>query len=221
MGNRTRLQAIYDMVKAPCIVADIGCDHGFLPITLVRNGKCSKAYACDINPRPLARAQKAIIEADMQEQVFPVLCNGIQAVSDDVTTLVIAGMGFDTITQILSDGMEKISQFNQIIVQCNGHVDDLRLWLSDHGFRIDDERIVKDRHFYQMISMHYEPGETLTPEECLFGKFLPNDPMFVEYWTILYEKKQMILQNLPKQHEYYQTLKQQLDNIKHTISICD
>ena len=133
MGSRVRLQAIFDLVKAPCVLADIGCDHGLLPIRLVEQGKCARAYACDVNPGPLSRAKQAIEAAGLQEQVFPILCDGLDGLTDDVTAVVIAGMGYDTIVHILSDGEAKTAQLKQIIVQCNGHVEDFRFWLSEHG----------------------------------------------------------------------------------------
>lgn len=218
MGNRTRLETIYDMVKEPCVVADIGCDHGLLPITLVRKGKCKKAYACDVNPGPLSRAKQAIEQAGMQELVIPVLSDGIRDVTEDVTTLVIAGMGYDTITTILQDGMHKMSQFQQIVVQCNGHVDEFRRWLSNNHFVIDDERLMKDRHYYQMISMHYDSiGETLSDEQCLFGKFLDSDPLFLPYWTMTYQKKAEILKKLSLDHPNYEITKNTMDMIERKI----
>lgn len=215
MGNRTRLETIFDMVKEPSVVADIGCDHGLLPITLVRKGKCKKAYACDMNPGPLSRAKQAIEQAGMQDCVIPVLSDGIHDVTDDVTTLVIAGMGYDTITYILQNGMHKMPQFQQIVVQCNGHVDEFRKWLSIHHFVIDDERIMKDRYYYQMISMHYDiVGEILSDEQCLFGKFLYGDPLFHSYWTMIYQKKADIINKLTVHHPNYEKTKHIMDMIE-------
>mgnify|MGYP000025441709 FL=1 len=139
-----RLQAIYNMVNSPCILADIGCDHGLLPIALIEGEKCQKAYACDVRKGPLARAQEAIALHHLEDKITTVLCDGLDGVKEDVDTFVIAGMGFDTITHILTDGMAKAIKAKQLILQSNNHVEDLRRWLCDHGFTIDHEELVEE-----------------------------------------------------------------------------
>ena len=217
MAGKQRLQAIFDMVHAPCILADIGCDHGLLPIALVKNGKCSKAYACDVRSGPLSRAKDAIKAAGVEKQVIPVLCDGLQDVGSDVNAIVIAGMGYDTIVHILEQDLEKTSQFQQIILQCNGRVEELRQWISDHGFRIDEERIVKDKHYYQMISMHREPGEPLSKEQCIFGVNMKNDPLFKEYWSHILNKKKKILLQMQMDHENYSITKEWIALIENEL----
>lgn len=195
-----RLQAIYNMVNSPCILADIGCDHGLLPIALIEGEKCQKAYACDVRKGPLARAQEAIALHHLEDKITTVLCDGLDGVKEDVDTFVIAGMGFDTITHILTDGMAKAFKAKQLILQSNNHVEDLRRWLCDHGFTIDHEELVEEQHYYQILSVHYE-SEKLSEDQILFGKFLPSHPLFSKYWNYMLEKKKLILQNMPENHE--------------------
>ena len=207
MGTRVRLQAIFNMVKAPCIAADIGCDHGLLPIALVKQGKCTKAYACDVREGPLSRAKQAIEEAGLQDRVIPVLSDGLAGLADDVDCVIIAGMGFDTIVHILSSHEEKTILLKQIIVQCNGHIEDFRYWLNQHGYTIDAECIVEDHHDYQLISMHKKQCAPYTKEQCLFGIYMQQDPLFSSYWSKILQKKKEILKNLSIEHEAYQTTK--------------
>lgn len=218
MASKIRLQAIYDMIKPGLIVADIGCDHGLLPIALVKQGKCVKAYACDVRVGPLSRAKEAILEAGVNNQVIPILCDGLSGIQDDVTGVVIAGMGFDTIQHILEQDIDKCARFQQIVVQCNGHVDEFRRWISDHGFTIDDEKIVKDSHYYQLISMHKETSEPLTPQQCLFGIYTQKDPLFKEYWHYIYNKKKVILSQLSPSHENYKNIKEVMDLIEKALN---
>lgn len=218
MAGKVRLQAIFDMILPGLIIADIGCDHGLLPIALVKQGKCEKAYACDVRIGPLSRAKEAIEEANLQEQIIPVLCDGMSQIGDDVNGVVIAGMGFDTIKHILSSDIDKCSQFKQMVIQCNGHVDEFRQWLSDNGFMIDDERIIKDTHYYQLISMHKEKTTPLTMEQCIFGIYTKNDPLFKEYWHYIYEKKKVILSQLSPTHENYIKTKALMDRIEKALN---
>lgn len=217
MASKIRLQAIFDMVKAPCILADIGCDHGLLPIALVKQGKCSKAYACDVRSGPLSRAKDAIKAAGLEGKIIPVLSDGLRDVGSDVNAIVIAGMGYDTIVHILQQDLEKTSQFQQIIVQCNGRVEELRKWISEHGFCIDEERIVKDKHYYQMISMHREQRTPLTKQQCMFGVYLKEDPLFQEYWHHILEKKKKILLQMQEDHENYSITKEWIALIENEL----
>lgn len=201
-----RLQTLHDMVKGPCIVADIGCDHGLLPIALIQSQTCRKAYACDINIGPLMRAKNAIHEAHLEEQIEAIQCNGIDDLNDDVTIIVIAGMGYDTITSILSSNIHKLKRYKQILIQCNTHVDKLRYWLSQHGFYIDHEELIKDTHYYQMLSVHMQQ-QFLNEEQCVFGLYLDNHPLFISYWTAIMKKQKTILKELdPKHIRFGQTL---------------
>lgn len=208
-----RLQTIHDMVKTPCIVADVGCDHGLLPIALIASKTCTKAYACDINEGPLSRAKQAIQDAHMQDEIETILCDGLDALDDHVTTVIIAGMGYDTITGILSANMKKLKHYKQIIIQCNNHVTELRNWLSAHGLCIDDEQLVKEHHYYQMLSIHVEE-QKLDEEQCMFGLYLDKHPLFVSYWKFVLHKQQQILKNLKEEHESY-------NRTQHTIQLIE
>lgn len=219
MRSKVRLQAIFDMVKAPCILADIGCDHGLLPIALIKQEKCIKAYACDIRKGPLSRAEEAIIEAGLAGRVIPVLCDGLSGIKEDVDAIVIAGMGYDTIIHILEQDLDKTPQFKQIIIQCNGRVDELRQWLSEHEFTIDEERIVKDRHFYQLLSIHREKSRPLTKRECMFGIHMKYDPLFQEYWLTILQKKKAILDKLQENHKNYTITKEWIVMITNELNL--
>ncbi len=198
-----RLETIYDMVKSSCVVADIGCDHGLLPIALVKSGKCPKAYACDIKKGPLSRAEEAILQTGLEDKITTKLTDGLQGLKDDVEVVIIAGMGYDTIRNILEDSIEKAKHYKQIIIQCNSHIDDLRRWLHQAGFTIDAEEIVKDQHYYQMLSIHFEASE-MHEEDYLFGIHLTKHPLFKEYWTHVLQKQRAILKNMKPYHEGYQ-----------------
>lgn len=216
MKLSARLQTIYDMVKAPCILADIGCDHGLLPIALVQSQICTYAYACDIHKGPLQRAVSAIQEAGLQEKIKPILCDGLDALGNDVTTIVIAGMGYDTITGILFANIDKLKYYKQIIIQCNNHVCELRKWLSNHGLCIDGEQLVKEHHYYQMLSIHVEKQE-LNDEQCMFGLYLMQHPLFVSYWSFILEKQRKILQKLKEEHASYQKTSSDIERIERKL----
>lgn len=213
-----RLQAIYDMVNSPCILADIGCDHALLPIALTEKGKCEKAYACDVHKGPLERGAKAIQEAHLTDKISTVLGNGLQEVPNDITCVIIAGMGWETIVSILSNDIVKAQQCQQLILQSNNHVDDLRRWLSEHNFVIEKEDLVFEQHFYQILSVH--PGaHKLTEDEIFFGMEMQQHALFVDYWTHILHKKEKILQRLQPYHDGYEQLQKDVNRIREKLNI--
>lgn len=217
MALSKRLFSLYQMVEKGSIVADIGCDHGLLPIALVQDNICDHAYACDLRKGPLSRAQEAIKQANLQEHITTLLRNGMDDLPDDVDIIVIAGMGFDTIKMILEAHIEELPRYKTFIVQSNKHVDDLRRWISDHQFTILHEDIVEEDHFYEMIKFSCTPSSPLSEDEILFGK-LSSHPLFHAYWTFRLEKIELILKRMPKDHKEYQEVETLYQRIQGKLS---
>ena len=211
-----RLKAIYDLVNSPCILADIGCDHALLPIALVEGKKCEKVYACDVNEGPLSRGREAIARYGYDSQIKTVLTNGLHDVPKDITTITIAGMGWETITAILSNDLDKAYACKQLILQSNNHIDDLRRWLSEHDFIIDAEDLVFEQHYYHILSVH--PGtQTLDETQIKYGLYLDHHPLYQEYWQFVLHKKELILANLDEQHPTYPALLNDINDIKEHV----
>lgn len=217
MKLSNRLTAIFNLVEESRVIADIGCDHALLPIALVEAGKCTQAYACDINVGPLKRAQEAIQLHGLEEHISAVLCDGLDALSNDVDCIVIAGMGYETIKGILEKNIQKLSQFKQIILQSNNHVEDLRVWMSEHGFKIHAEALVYEHHYYQVLSVSKAQEAKLTCEQCRFGIYLDTHPLFQSYWESILCKQEAILCKLQPEHESYQKTKHYIASIKQKL----
>lgn len=208
-----RLHTIFDMVQDNCIAADIGCDHGLLPIALVQAGKCPHVYACDVRKGPLSRAQEAVKQCGLQNAITTKLCDGLQGLGNDIEVVIIAGMGYDTICGILTDSMKQLEHYKQIVLQCNTHVEDMRRWLHENGFTIDAEQLVKDHHYYQMLSVHKEPCD-MSEEQYLFGVYLDQHPLFREYWTHILNKQRRILEGTQPHHDGYAAAAQKIEKIE-------
>ena len=192
-----RLLKIANLIQ-PCeVLIDIGSDHGFLPIHLLREGIIDKAVIADINPMPLQAAIKNAKKYQVAEKCSFVLSNGLQSHHGDVDAMVIAGMGYETITQILNQDMERIKSVKQIVIQSNTHIDKLRLFLMQNQFKIVDEELVKDRkHFYVVLKLEYIGQNILFDESDLWiGPVLKlrNDPLIEEYLVRLFLNESNIL----------------------------
>lgn len=201
MALSKRLLALYQMVEKGSVAADIGCDHAQLSIALVQNGICPHVYACDLRKLPLERAKAAIQEAGLAEQITPCLQNGIEHLANEVSTVIIAGMGVDTILNILSAQPQHLLPGRQFIIQANQHVDRLRHWISEHHYTIEKEALVEEDHFYEIVcfSCHYH--EAYRMEEQLFGAVLSKDSLFEKCWNMRLEKLEDIIRQLPPKHE--------------------
>ena len=102
LNNRLNLCA--SMVRKGKRIADIGTDHAYLPVWLVRAGFASFALACDIKAEPLSQGELTIKKYHAEDLVKTRLCDGLNAVSpDEVDDIIIAGMGGETIVHILSE----------------------------------------------------------------------------------------------------------------------
>lgn len=193
-----RLEAIYNCINDNEVVADIGTDHAYLPCELIKTGKCQKVYACDVKEGPLNQARKAIEQFGYSDQIEVVLSDGLDKVSDDVTTIVIAGMGAYTIVDILEANISKLDGYSHIILQANKNVETLRQWISDHKYTIEDEIIVLDaKKYYQIIVMNTRKSNGYSEDEIEFGTDMikSNKDVYYEYVQTEIAKCNNILNN--------------------------
>lgn len=169
----TRIEKIAEMVKPGMVVADIGTDHAFLPILLIRKGISGKVYACDISEGPLKQARANIAREGLTDAVIPILSDGFDNVPSDTEGAVLAGMGYYTAAAILEKAMVRLPDLKQIIVEVNRNVREMRQWISNHHFTIEDEECIRDRDFdYIAISFTAEEHAPYSSEEILLGPVL-------------------------------------------------
>lgn len=168
-----RIEKIAEMVKPGMVLADIGTDHAFLPILLIRKGICEKVYACDISEGPLSQARANIAREGLGDRIITVLSDGFDNVPEDAEAAVLAGMGYHTAAAILEKAMDRLPSFRQIIVEVNRNVREMRQWINDHHFTIDDEECILDRGFgYIAVSFTAAEHEPYSEEEILLGPVL-------------------------------------------------
>ncbi len=150
----SRLKAIADLVPDCERVLDIGTDHAFLPIELLLCGRCKKGVAIDIRPGPLAIASRHIRTAGLSDRIAACQNDGLQNImltADDV--VVMAGLGGYEMMRILG---EQPCQCRSIILQPMKSLPELRIWLCQHGYSIDQEKLViEEKHSYVILRCHY------------------------------------------------------------------
>lgn len=188
-----RLKSILQFINEDDIVADIGCDHGYLLELAIKYKNIKKCYAVDNKIGPLNSAKKNLEKYD---NVSFVLSDGlIELDSDDINCVVIAGMGGMLINKIFNDSKEKFKNIQKIIVAPNKDVDKVRMNFTLNGFKITDETICFEGDIYYEILV-FEIGEQkLSEKEILFGPKLlkGNNQLFLDklinsYVSMLYSK---------------------------------
>jgi dinuclear metal center YbgI/SA1388 family protein len=152
----SRLLLCASLINQNAVVCDVGTDHAFLPIYLIENGLCNKVIASDINEGPLESAAKNIEKSGLHEKIFLVKSDGLKKINKaDITDVVIAGMGSDTICKII-DEAEWLKQDINIILQPMTKASNLRRWLYSKGFEIVQERAVtEEQHIYTVMKVKY------------------------------------------------------------------
>lgn len=154
----SRLLATASFVRKGAIVADIGTDHAYLVAYLLLNKTSPKGFACDIKPNPLKKAASTIKKYGLTDKVDLVLCDGLSGLKrDDADDVVIAGMGGETIADILSDCLWSKDIQKHYILQPMTKADVLRKYLCDNGYVIETEKAVCDRDkVYTIMSVYYK-----------------------------------------------------------------
>lgn len=157
-----RLYTIAQAVPHGARLADIGTDHGYLPVWLLQRGIIEKAIAADLRPGPLDRAKETAHRFDLSEQVDFRLCDGLTGVgASETDCVVIAGMGGETIIHILNDAPWTKEEEIVLILQPMSSQEDLRRWLLQNGYRIVREIIAQEeKNFYTIMVV--QPGADMT-----------------------------------------------------------
>ncbi|GEK58735.1 hypothetical protein CHL76_04420 [Marinococcus halophilus] len=203
-----RLALIAEQIDPGAVVADIGTDHGLVPVEAVAHRKAERAVAADVNAGPLQAASDYIASCGLTDKIDIRLGSGLAVLTkkDAVDTVVIAGMGGTLIADILEQGKIKLHFVQKLVLQPNVSAVRVRKWLLDNGWKLTGERILKEeRHVYEVLTA--VPGEAEAPyQECgeplekqlLFGPYLleERNNAFKEKWMREKDNWQQILHQL-------------------------
>lgn len=202
MDLSLRLEKIASFVEAGSVVADIGTDHGYLPICLVQRGISPKAYAFDLRRGPLERARDHIAQAGLQDRVMLRLSDGLSGLKpDEADTVVIAGMGGALIDRILERSQETAQAARTLILSPQSEPWKVRERLDAMGFYIDLEHYLEeDGKYYVVMRAVHGAVCTGTPTEYKYGRYAleHRDPVLLSLLLKEQEKYRGLLMQLLK-----------------------
>jgi tRNA (adenine22-N1)-methyltransferase len=187
-----RLEIIASLICDGRGTADVGTDHGYLPVMLCRRGYNGALIASDINSGPLEAARITAREAGFDSCISFVLCDGLSGVDPAaIDTIVIAGMGGDTITGILDRDYWCASPEYRLIMQPMSRQNVLRYWLINNEFMIDREMLVRDGGtIYQVFTAKLGKSPKYSDAELYTGRFddICGDKIFPDYLDFIIKK---------------------------------
>ena len=199
-----RLSSVASMVTAGNCLADVGTDHGYVPIYLYERKIIPHAIAMDVNKGPLERAALHIAESGMKEAIETRLSDGLTALKPgEADSVVVAGMGGPLIIRILSAHPEITESLKELILQPQSEISEVRIWLYEQGYEIVEEHMVfEDGKYYPMFKAVKNPeAEKLTDLEYKYGKLsvLREPEVLRAYLVREIANKQTILQKLSEE----------------------
>ena len=173
-----RLLVCAQYVKQGSRVADIGCDHGYLSIHLLLGGIASSCIASDVKEGPLQSAQRNARKFGVAGKIEFHLSDGVKSIPKDFDCMVCAGMGGDTMIHILEDAPWLKDERYTLILQCQSKTPMLRRYLSEKGWLISEEAVLRDGRFlYTVMKVLYRPtSETPTVGQFYFSPALLKNP---------------------------------------------
>lgn len=198
-----RLERVAAQMPVHARLADIGSDHAYLPVALMRRGLITAAVAGEVALTPFRSAERTVRENDLEQQITVRMADGLAAIEpgDGITAISICGMGGETIRDILDSGKAFLTGLERLILQPNGGEQPLRQWLMENGYRILSEEILRENGFdYEIIVAERSGPVMYTAEQLYFGplQMKARSPAFLAKWKRILRYKQQILSNVSR-----------------------
>jgi tRNA (adenine22-N1)-methyltransferase len=175
MAFSERLKTVSSMISKGEIMADIGTDHGYVPIYAIRHGIMKKVIAADISRGSCDKAQANINANGFAEQIEVRCGNGLEVIRDGevLDCLLISGMGGLLAIEIMKQNIPLIEKLKQLVVQPQRDIDAVRKFVHAHGFKIvDEDMLFEDGKYYTVLNCERGEEGEYSPCEYMFGKRL-------------------------------------------------
>ena len=214
-----RLQAVADLVSDGMTVADVGTDHGYIPIYLLQSGKSPRAIAMDVNEGPLLRAKEHIGVYGLSERIDVRLSDGVKKlIPGEVECVVIAGMGGALTIRIMDEGKELFQSLSEFVLQPQSELWKVRKYLCENGYCITaEDMVIDDGKYYPMMKVIKGQAPAYDAVELRYGKKLieKKNPVLLQFLEREHRAKTLILQNLEQKEGRH--ILERKEEIKETL----
>jgi len=235
-----RLEMVVSFVKPAEAAADIGTDHGHVPVELVRRGIVVRAYAMDVRKGPLSKAEENIQMAGYENRIETRLSDGVEKLSPgEADAVIIAGMGGELIVHILENGRHIWDTVDQWVLSPHSEIFKVRKWLWENGFPVEREAMVHEEGKYYTVlgvgrrvpemagngadgtSGNESGGEVRrTDRDFLYGEYLiqAKDPVFLDFLKDEEKKLLALSENLEKQAKMSERAMESLKDVTEKLT---
>lgn len=219
-----RLLAAASMVPTCECAADVGCDHGYIPIYLTENGICQRAIAMDLRVGPLERCRDNVANAELSDKIDIRLSDGLdKLMPGEAQAITILGMGGIVMQSIIENNMA-VAKSATLVLGPQSQIGDFRRFLYASGFIIIDENfLIEDNKHYSLIKAEYRADEAamadLSEIQYEYGPVLlkKKDDVFVSYLCERKDKLANIIKGIQSESDNKDKLKQELINIEKAL----
>ena len=186
-----RLKAVAELVTPGMRLADVGTDHGYIPIYLTEAGVIPSAIAMDINKGPLERAKEHIREHGLEGKIQTRLSDGLKNLQmNEADCMIAAGMGGGLVIRILSEERDTAGSLKELILQPQSEIDSVRKYLTEEGYRIVAEDMV------------YEDGKYYPVMKAVAGEMHYDREIFYQYGKLLLDAGHSVLKDYLEKRKF-------------------
>lgn len=214
-----RLEAVAELITRNGTLADVGTDHGYIPIAMVLRGRVERAIAMDLRTGPLERAKEHITAYGLGDRIETRLSDGVSSLTEnEADSIVVAGMGGELVIHILENGKAICKSAKELILQPQSEIGEVRKYLRENGYRIADEDMVEEEQKYYPM-MRVIPEVENTENEA--RDTLNHVHLLDLYGPVLLAKKNpVLLEFLQKQEKHYEEILEGLNRQPDSEKIC-
>lgn len=206
-----RLNWILNNMDKCDAIMDVGTDHGYIAIELIKRNLADKIIASDINKDPLNKAKLNVSLEGLSSKVDLRLGGGLAPLkNDEVQGVLIAGMGGNLIRDILEKDIEKVKNMDYIVLQPAQNPEVLREYLYTGNYEVFDEDVCEDEgKYYELFKVKYKENSSTKLEE-----------IFYEISPVLLNKKSGVFKNylVEKADKYRKVHSFIKDNTEHALA---
>lgn len=217
MEDKKRLLDIINILDSNKKIIDIGTDHGLVPLYLAKNKISTDITATDISAPSL---QKLVdrLDDDLRKIIKTKVTDGFKGLeSSDNQVAIIAGMGANTIIEIIGDSLDFAKNLDYLVLASNVNTYELRHFLNDHGFYIEKDFLsYENRKYYDILKVYYGKNQDLSFEEYYYGKtdIENKNDLLREKLAIDKEKNQGFLKEIKEKSQDDKAIKKIRDRLK-------
>ncbi len=215
-----RLQNIVDLIIEDNNIADIGSDHGYVLVSLRKKGFKSDLLGVENKLAPFKNLENGLKENNILD-VNISLSDGLKDVDSKYKTIVIAGMGFDTIKKIVDESKDKLKNIEYFIIDAHTGLAKTRPYFISLGYDIDDERVIfEDSIYYQLIRFKKSSNKPQYNEnELTYGplNLLRKEKSFLEYIQSEINIKKDILSKIPENNEKTNKIIKEIEKLEELL----